>query len=187
MGPGPGSQARNDAAHARMAHRDRSALVCEAGGVWARPQATAPTRHLVEVYQDVWLAGCRGDLGGARSRDSALPPGRPRCGQRARLSLSPTGGRSGERLPGGDSRAAAAATLRRRQLNHLNCFPSREMSLEHGSRRWLLGSYFRDDSPRLQAGGFWNVAGVSPHTDRASARILVLPLWSRSMIRPQWG
>src|SRR6266581_465612 len=93
MDPGPGSQARNDAAHARMAHRDRSALVCEAGGVWARPQATAPTRHLVEVYQDVWLAGCRGDLGGARSRDSALPPGRPRCGQRARLSLSATGGR----------------------------------------------------------------------------------------------
>src|SRR5947208_1294219 len=119
MGPGPGSQARNDAAHARMAHRDRSSLVCEAGDLWARPQATTPTKHLVRVCQYVRLAGCRGDLGGARSCDSALPPGRAGCGQYARLYLSATGGRSGERLFRGDSRDTVVSMSRRRHLNHL--------------------------------------------------------------------
>src|SRR6266487_2925758 len=119
MGPGPGSQARNDAALARMAHRDRSSLVSETRDLWARSQATAPTQHLVRVCQYICLAGCRGDLGGARSRDSALPPGRAGCGQRARLSLSATGGRSGERLSGGDSRDAIVLMSRRWHLNHL--------------------------------------------------------------------
>ena len=38
MGSGPGSQARSDAAHARMAHRDRAELVDKAGGVMEAEQ-----------------------------------------------------------------------------------------------------------------------------------------------------
>jgi aminoglycoside 6-adenylyltransferase len=71
----------------------------------------------------VCLAGRRGDLGGARARDRALPPGRAGCGQRARLSLSVPGGCSGERLSGSDSRAAVVSRSRRQHLNHLKWFP----------------------------------------------------------------
>src|SRR5215467_13171286 len=143
MGPGRRSQARNDAAFARMAHRDRSSLEGRARGSWARHRAPAPTRHLDGVCQYVCLAGCRGDLGGARSRDCALPPGRPRCGPCARLYVSATCGRAGEHLSEDNTRDAVVVALVTMSTESPEMSPAIwKMTLEDSIKRLMLGFLF---------------------------------------------